>query len=97
MNEELKSIFDELERLLDAENESNWIRGVRIICHTLKDDKSKSDSKKLDEVKQTYMSMCRGVGSFSDYYIHRDDFDERVQRNLKLDKIRNRLWYIFSS
>lgn len=97
MIQELKELFEELRLILEAENETNWIRGVEIVCNILEDDTSKPQLEKFNEVKRVYVSMNGGAGSFSDYYIHRDNFDERLASNKKLDKIRDRLWEILSN
>ena len=96
MIEELKKLFGELREILETENESNWIRGIRIICNTLENGSPEFESERFEEVKRTYASMNGGAGSFSDYYIHRDDFNDRLKSNLRLDQIRDRLWEMLS-
>lgn len=92
--DEVRRLFGEMETILESEGERNWIRGVRLISNTLSVENPESADSQLEEAKQTYKSMHGGAGSFSDYYIHRADFNERLEANKRLDEIRERLWRV---
>lgn len=84
----------QLEALLKAEGESNWIRGVRaaIIAGKSRKDGSVTEEDAFQEMASTYRSLYGGAGSFSDYFIWREDLEERQEANKKFDKITNQLW-----
>ena len=83
-----------LEMLLREEGESNWIRGIRASIHAGESHKDKSVTEEVafKEMASTYRSMHGGSGSFSDYFIWRENFEERQKANKKFDQITNRLW-----
>ena len=92
MTDELRDLFAELVVILENEGEKNWIRGIRAINNTLSEDNMNSEDAKIQEARQIYQSMYRGAGSFSDYYIQRDDSTERIMINERFDRIRDRIW-----
>jgi hypothetical protein len=94
-DKELKDLFAELKEILEAERESNWIRGVAAIINILSDSAAPGEAN-LAGARQTYRSMTSGSGSFADYYIQRDDFKERVDANIRLDQLRDRIWELLS-
>ena len=94
--DELRKLFGEMREILEAEGERNWIRGISVICNTLAEANPISESEQIERAKQTFNSMNGGAGSFADYYIHRDEFDERMKANERLDQIRDRLWELLS-
>ena len=79
-------LASELEGLLLAHGERNWIRGVRAVREALE----RPDG--TEHAASLYRAMCAGSGSFSDFYLHSDDFDERRRLNAPLDQIRSDLW-----
>lgn len=87
----LKEHFTELREVLIQENEDNWIRGINTILSTihfaLKDDDDAKET--IRNVASTYFFMNSGNGSFSDYYVWREDFDERVECNNAFMEIKN--------
>lgn len=83
---ELDRLLVELEALLTQHGDRNWVRGVVAAREAL------SGPGGIGEAKSIYRSMCQGNGSFSDYYIHHDDFDTRVALNQPLDSLRSSLW-----
>jgi hypothetical protein len=82
---EVAKLLAELESLLRARGERNWIRGVTAA-------KQAAEAGSLADARSIYTSMTGGNGSFSDYYIHDDDFDTRVRLNEPLDRLRERIW-----
>jgi hypothetical protein len=87
-------LFTELTEIMENNQENNWIRGVKGCLNTLKSQDYSNDKIKLNEVKSIYKTMYAGYGSFSDYSLWKDDYDERIKANKRLDKIRNEIWNI---
>ena len=87
-------LLHRLEMLLREEGESNWIRGIRASIHAGESHKNKGVTEEVafNEMASTYRSMYGGSGSFSDYFIWREDFEERQEANKEFDQITNRLW-----
>lgn len=93
---ETKKIRD----ILSKENEVNWIRGVDLVIEKLEwslSEKCNDPDCFFLDACDTWNSMMKGNGSFSDYYIWRDDFDERVYLNEKLDSALKVIWNIVSN
>jgi hypothetical protein len=87
-------LLKRLERLLISEGEDNWIRGIRssiAILESAGSDDAES-SKALNEVASIYKTMYAGAGSFSDFFLWRDDEAERIEANKELDNLRDELW-----
>ncbi|MCU5771739.1 hypothetical protein N5923_08805 [Erwiniaceae bacterium BAC15a-03b] len=89
--------FERLKLILIKYNENNWVRGVELVIEKLE----WSFSEKCNEPYAFYLDACntwkamdRVNGSFSDYYIWHDDFNERVRLNELLDSIKNHIWDI---
>jgi hypothetical protein len=60
-----------LKAILISEGESNWVRGLQA---TIQAGESIQDSNMaMKEMSSIYRSMHGGAGSFSDYFIWRDD------------------------
>lgn len=95
---DLQSLFEEIHGLLIREKEDDWIRGVRSILNMLKD--SGNENIDIDEVykkvKTSYRSMNSGQGSFADFMIWRDDFDEREKINKKFSRLADDAWEILN-
>ncbi len=91
-------LFITLKTVLIAENETNWRRGIDLIIDALEQPLAGDvdADKTLHYVESTYKSMLGGNGSFSEFFIWRDDFDERVIESAKLESIKNEIWDILS-
>ncbi len=93
----LRELLQELREILINEGERNWLRGVDLCLRHLSDVDSASDAilrERLGDVALTYRTMVGGYGSFSDFHVWREDFDERVRANLPLKRVRSDLWEI---
>lgn len=91
--------FRKLKEILIRENESNWIRGIDAIIENIEwSVNEKCDAQYYYFVSScdTWKTMDKGNGSFSDYYIWRDDLDERVRLNMILEEIKDKIWDIVS-
>ncbi len=92
---ELLELLIELRNILSREHEKNWIQGVEKMIEALTPPNyaghgTQHEAEKY--VRNTYRHMVSGNGSFSDYYIWRDEFSERLKENKELDWIREQIW-----
>ncbi|PJG58426.1 hypothetical protein [Aeromonas cavernicola] len=102
MNQETKitrllELFKKLRGILASEDDKNWIRGIEAIIFDLSSQEAivGNEDEVVRYVEYTYKGMCRGNGSFSDFYIWRDDFEERVSENEKLNNLKEKIWREF--
>ena len=94
--DDLKNIFEDIYKIFIREKEDNWIRGIKIILSHLQE--AENDNPDLDKiyvnVRTSYRSMNSGQGSFADFMIWKDDFDERAKVNQEFSVLANRAWEI---
>lgn len=93
--ERLRQLFNCLLTILQREHEANWIRAIHLIVDQLNaaDGMGKQElDATLQYVKDTYNSINKGMGSFSDFHIWRDDFEERRHLNQELAEILDEIW-----
>lgn len=95
----LKDYFFELKEILIQENENNFIRGVDVILDRIQYslDFKQNPKSTIKSVGNTYFFMNSGNGSFSDFFIWREDFDERVEANKVLTNLRNDITSLIAS
>ena len=95
----LADLFTQIRDTLIQENENNWIRGINSILnqinYSLENNENIKDT--IKAIGNTYSFMNNGNGSFSDFYIWREDFDERVIENNNFMKIKNQISKILTS
>jgi hypothetical protein len=89
-----KDLLDILEREGKGEvdfaiKELKYMIGLLTI--SLKKD-SGCDKKMLEEIKEIYKSLYPPHGGLTDFFIWRDDIEERRKENNCLDKISDELW-----
>ena len=89
----LADLFTQIRDILIQENESNWIRGINSILNQINYSlASKEEAKStIRDIYYSYSLMNRGNGSFSDFYIWREDFDQRVVENNKFIEIKDEI------
>ena len=89
----LADLFTQIRDILIQENEDNWIRGINSILnqinYLLENNENIKDT--IKSIGNTYSFMNNGNGSFSDFYIWREDFDERVIENNKFIEIKDEI------
>ena len=95
----LNELFIQMRDALIQEHEDNWIRGINSILnqinYSLENNENIKDT--IKSIGNTYSFMNNGNGSFSDFYIWREDFDERVIENNNFMKIKNQISKILTS
>src|SRR4051794_22432767 len=69
-------LLAELSALLRTEGENHFIRGINAALRSLDDPEGG-----FAEARSVYRTMTVGRGPFSDYYIHRTDWADRVRAN----------------
>lgn len=92
---DLLKLFKELKQIMINENEINWVHGVDLIIEALTPPHhggKGSVDEAVKYVEANYRNMVSGNGSFSDFFIWRDDFYEREKANKKLDSVRADIW-----
>jgi hypothetical protein len=87
----LNMLFNKLKVILLQENEDNFIRGINSILDMIQSSLDCNENSKatIKSVGNTYSFMNSGNGSFSDFFIWREDFNERVEANKVLTNLRN--------
>jgi hypothetical protein len=78
--------FYQIKLILNRESENNWIRGIDLIIENI--ESQKNDESLLDYVDNTFRTMLSGNGSFSDFYIWREDREERIRDNNDLEELK---------
>ena len=89
----LADLFTQIRDILIQENESNWIRGINSVLNQINYSLASNEEAKstIRDIYYSYSLMNRGNGSFSDFYIWREDFDQRVVENNKFIEIKDEI------
>ena len=85
---ELTDLFIGIYRTMEEEGESQWLRSIEGIIARLQEEESNEEA--VLSVYQTYSFITSGAGSFSEYYLHRDDPYTMRAVNLPFDAKRTR-------
>lgn len=101
---QLRSIFQELKRILEKENDNETIfitiqleLGLFLIDECLNSTYDNNDLKqKFSKLEEIYIKINQPRVGLSDYFIWRDNYEERVKVNNDLDRIKKNLLLIFS-
>ena len=83
-----------VERILRSEGGENWLPGIRdtIAIGQEAEDGVAEPKVALDEMRSVYRSMCSGPGGYGDFFVWREDFDERRLANEEYDRLQEELW-----
>jgi hypothetical protein len=93
--QEMKQLFEELLSIVEKHgdstviNQKNIIRRVLQIINNIDINKYESE---VIAIQREYQKLYPARGGLSEFYIWRDDFQERQAVNAPLSKIRKRLW-----
>ena len=89
----LNELFIQMRDVLIQEHEDNWIRGINLILNQIDYSLASNEEAKstIRDIYYSYSLMNRGNGSFSDFYIWREDFAERVIENNKFIEIKDEI------
>jgi len=94
--EEAFHLLSELLVVLDSQRERNWSSGIKGAIAELLDAGGKIDPAGFENARSIYNTMTKDGRGFSEYYIHKDDFDERINANQKLDDLKGKIWRVFN-
>lgn len=92
--EKLRCLLLSLLVILKRESEEGWLRSIKVMLDKVDMGLlDHADSKEtIDCVARMYRAINGGSGSFSDFYVWRDNFDDRKKENDKLKIIKDDLW-----
>ena len=89
----LQACFLNLKDILVNENEDNWIKAIKNILHDIQlalDNKQDTQAT-IRDIRYKYYLINSGNGSFTDFFICRDDFNERVEANKVLEEVKSNI------
>jgi hypothetical protein len=91
---ELSDTFEKIQVILLREKEDNWIRGISSIRNRLNqvDPSGANIEEVVKDVGISYRHMNSGQGSFADFMVWRDDFDERQKLNQEFESLADKAW-----
>ena len=87
--ERARLLLEELIEIMEREGENNCIQGVYAVWGAI----YRSD---FAGAGQNYRSVVQIKDGFSSFYIQRDNFDEMMKANRRLDEIRKELAELFA-
>lgn len=101
--EQLRILFQELKRILEIENDNETLYiinqlelGILLIDECLNGTYENKDLKQLfSKLEKIYIKINQPRVGLSDYFIWRDNYEERLKVNNGLDKIKKNLTLIF--
>jgi hypothetical protein len=96
----LIDIYSGILEIVNSEHGKTWSRGIEESIKLLKianDSEGEFKRERLKDVFSIYNTMNAGSGSFSDFHIWRDNYEERVKANKPLEELRDKLWAEISS
>ncbi|KMY31459.1 hypothetical protein ACZ11_04235 [Lysinibacillus xylanilyticus] len=101
--EQLRILFQELKRILEKENDNETLYiinqlelGLLLIDECLNGTYENEDLKQLfSKLEEIFIKINQPSVGLSDYFIWRDNYEERLKVNNGLDKIKKNLTLIF--
>ncbi|MFJ5562447.1 hypothetical protein [Lysinibacillus xylanilyticus] len=101
--EQLRILFQELKRILEKENDNETLYiinqlklGLLLIDECLNGTYENEDLKQLfSKLEEIFIKINQPRVGLSDYFIWRDNYEERLKVNNGLDKIKKNLTLIF--
>jgi len=98
----LFELFSNLLKILEREGKGEVdfaIKEVKYIVEILNDcilNNYCEDNKTIKEVKEIHSSLYPPKGGLSEFFVWRNDFDERIKINDYLDNIKEELWKLLT-
>lgn len=102
--EQLRVLFQELKRILEKENDNETLYitnqlelGLLLIDECLNSNTYENEDLKqlYSKLEEIYIKINQPRVGLSDYFIWRDNYEERVKENNGLDTIKKNLSLIF--
>ena len=86
----LRAQFQALSVILGREQARDWLRLVNEIVVALQPPFTDEDqcAATIAEAKRRFESMLQGKGGFSEFYVHRDNFENQQRENSDLENIK---------
>jgi len=98
--DQLHFLLSELRDIMLRERPTGWLDGIELMLNKLETNQESGYFNSYETiliVTETYQSMIPGgYGGFYDYMIWRDNYDERVRLNDKLNAVRDEIFEIVS-
>ncbi|CCW29437.1 hypothetical protein ABLA30_18500 [Xenorhabdus nematophila] len=91
-SKKLRTLFLSLWEIMRVNGGGNWIKGIENVITLLTPPTyggTNDAQSAIEDARRAYGSMFGDYGGFSEYFIWRDDFNERLKANEALDKIKN--------
>lgn len=98
----LFELFSNLLNILEREGKGDVdfvIKEVKYIVEILNNcilNNFCEDNKIINEVKEIHSSLYPPKGGLSEFFVWRNDFDERIKVNDYLDNIKKELWKVLT-
>ena len=75
------------------ENEDNWIKAINNILNDIQFalDNGQDIQATIRDIRYKYYLINSGNGSFTDFYICRDNLNERVEANKVLEEVKSNI------
>ena len=90
------NLLNDLKNICQKENGLNYVSGINCVINHFFDD-NYSEEEQLIRASYSYKSFLSIKSGFSDFYIDRDNFDERILENKLLDDIKDKLWELLGN
>lgn len=92
---EIKGIFSELKELLEKYGDISILNQYQLVKTAISILESSAEEEKYNEVADIYKALYPARGGLSEFYVWKDDFDERIAINEPFTRIKEELWEIF--
>ena len=92
----LQENFLKLKDILVDENEDNWIKGINDILNDIQFAVHNEQGLQatIRDIRYKYYLLNSGNGGFADFYIHRDNYKERVEANKLLEEVKTNIVHL---
>ena len=84
----------EIRSLLEKENENNWRRGIDAAISEMTNQDGTLNKIGFENARSIYKTMTAGGRGFSEYYIWKNNENDRIAENKRLDNLRAKAWEI---
>jgi hypothetical protein len=94
---EARELLLDLQKLLEEQRESNWIRGIKLAVSALSNADGSVAENGFEDARSTYRSMTAGGRGFSEYNVWDGNQERSRVANERLSALKEKLWRIFDS
>ena len=93
--EQARNTLLALRALLQKEGETKYRRVIEAAIGELSNEDGTVNISGFDNARSVFKTMTAGRRGFAEYYIHRENEDERITANKELDDLRSKVWTAF--